>query len=300
MPPGQPGMYSGPQQGQGAQFPQGQPMGQPYGGSGYPPQGGVGQQVPGGMSGQGGFIGQQGAYGQGFAGKPGFAGPQGPGGFPGMQSGGMGGFAGGQQFQGQPGNFPSQSGYGGMQSQAGMGLGGQSTFQAPTTFQVRRNFFAYGGEMDILMNGVPHFRCLSSPSPLGYGFVFNLTDMNGNQLCYIQPDQSYGAPHFHIFLRGALFAILKQDWNPSEKKFELHNKQTGEELKVYGDWFGQNFEFQRRHGGQQVAQVSSGSGNGDLYDVIVYPGEDALFILAATLSIEKVCHEHKHHHKHSW
>jgi hypothetical protein len=37
-----------------------------------------------------------------------------------------------------------------------------------------------------------------------------------------------------------------------------------------------------------------------VYDVTVAPGEDALFILAATLTIEKLCHEHKHHHKHDW
>lgn len=90
---------------------------------------------------------------------------------------------------------------------------------------------------------------------------------------------------------------MKQDWSRGEKKFELHNKQTGEHVKVYGDWFGLNFEFQRHHGGQ-VARVQQGYN--DLYDVIVYPGEDALFILAAALTIEKVCHEHKHHHKHDW
>jgi len=176
-----------------------------------------------------------------------------------------------------------------------------SVFQAPTTFQVRRNFFFAGGEMDILMNGVPYFRCISMPSPLGFGHSFNLTDLVGNSLCYIQPDITFGMPHFHIYLsRGSLYATLKQDWTAGEKKFELHNKQTGEQLKVYGDWFAQNFEFQRRHSGQQVAQVNSGYGDGDMYDVVVYPGEDALFILAATLTIEKVCHEHRHHHRHNW
>jgi len=177
-------------------------------------------------------------------------------------------------------------------------VGVVSVFQASTTFQVRRNFFAYGGEMDVMMNGVPYFRCISMPSPIGYGHCFNLTDLTGNPLCYIQPDLTFGKPHFHIYLRGALYATLKQDWSSYEKKFEVHNKQTGEELKVYGDWFAQTFEFERRHSGQQVAQVTSGYN--DLYDVIVCPGEDALFILAAALTIEKVCHEHKHHHKHSW
>jgi uncharacterized protein YxjI len=171
-------------------------------------------------------------------------------------------------------------------------------FQQATTFQVRRNFFAYGGEMDIVMNGVPYFRCISTPSPLGYGHAFNLTDLGGNALCYITPEITFGMPHFHIYLRGMLYATLKQDWRMNEKKFELHNKQTGEHLKVHGDWFGLSFQFQRHHGGQ-VAQVSGGYG-GQTYDVIVYPGEDALFILAAALVIEKVCHEHKHHHNHSW
>jgi len=287
--PNQPGMYS----------PTG---GQPIGFSGQPGGYGAGQQTVIGQ--QGGYGAQQQSYGQypkaGFAGQPPMAGTA----FPGVQSGG---FAGGQPggfTSGQPTGFiGGQPGYGGLNSQAqnAMGFGtGQSTFQAPTTFQVRRNFFANGGQMDILTNGVPHFRCISTPSPLGYGLNFTLTDLSGNQLCTIQPDQSSGMPHFHIYLRGALYATLKQDWSPSEKKFEVHNKQTGEELRVYGDWFAQNFEFQRRHSGPQVAQVSSGYGGSDLFDVTVSPGEDALFILAATLCIEKVCHEHKHHHKHNW
>jgi len=174
-----------------------------------------------------------------------------------------------------------------------------SMFQVPTTFQVKRNFFAYGGEMDILMDGMPYFRCVATGSPLGFGHVFTLMDLVGNTLCNIVPDISFGLPHFHIYRSGSLYATLKQDWNRHEKKFELHNKQTGEHVKVYGDWFGQTFEFQRHHGAQ-VAQVSSSSSSGNHYSVVVYPGEDALFILAATLVIEKVCHEHQHHHKHSW
>jgi len=152
--------------------------------------------------------------------------------------------------------------------------------------------------MDIMLNGVPYFRCISTPSPLGYGHSFNLTDVSGNPLCYIQPDMTFGMPHFHIYLRGSLYATLKQDWSSYEKKFELHNKMTGEHVKVHGDWFGFSFQFMRHRGGQ-VAQVSS-SYNNDAYDIVVYPGEDALFILAATLTIEKLCHEHKHHHKHHW
>jgi len=154
--------------------------------------------------------------------------------------------------------------------------------------------------MDIMKDGVPHFRCVAFPSPLGYGHSFNITDLMGNPLIYIQPDMTYGEPHFHIYTaRGEVYATLKQAWSEYEKKFEVHNKFTGEELKVHGDWFGQNFEFDRRHTGQQVARVVSGYG-GDSYDVTVYPGEDALFILAATLTIEKLCHEHKHHHRHNW
>lgn len=171
-----------------------------------------------------------------------------------------------------------------------------TVFQAPTTFQVRKNFFAYGGTMDIMQNGVPYFRCVSFPSPIGYGHSFNLTDLGGNPLCYIQPDLSFGMPHFHIYLRGVLYATLKQDWTAYDKKFELHNKQTGEHVKVYGDWFTHSFDFQRHHGGE-VARVV---GYSEAYDITVFPGEDALFILAAALTIEKVCHEHKHHHKHGW
>jgi len=123
-------------------------------------------------------------------------------------------------------------------------------------------------------------------------------DLVGNSLCYIQPDLTLGMPHFHIYLRGALYATLKQDWTMMGKKFELHNKITGEHVKVYGDWFSLAFQFDRTNG-QVVGQVNSDYNN-DFYNVMVSPGEDALFILAATLTIEKLCHEHKNHHKHGW
>lgn len=281
---GQPGMQPGMQQGM-----------QPGMQQGYPQQG-YQQGQPGmqqGFQQQGGYSGA--GYGQPMYKPGGFPGQQ-VGGFPGQQSGGFPG----QQSGGFPGQ--QQQGFAGTYGQTGMGMAaplGASVFQAPTTFQVRRNFFAMGGEMDILMNGMPHFRCISTPSPLGFGYTFNLTDVQGNVLCYIVPDNSYSKPHFQIYLRGNLFGKLKQDWSAGEKKFELHNMQSGEELRVYGDWFGQNFSFERRGSGAQVAQVSAGMG-GDLYDVMVSPQEDALFILAATLCIEKVCHEHRHHHKHDW
>jgi len=147
------------------------------------------------------------------------------------------------------------------------------------------------------MNNAPYFRCITQPSPFGYGHSFSLTDMAGNSLCYIQPEMMVGMPHFHIYLRGMLYATLKQDWTMAGKKFELHNKQTGEHVKVYGDWFSQTFDFQRH--GNEVARVVSGYDNNS-FNIIVSPGEDALFILAATLTIEKLCHEHKTHHKHSW
>lgn len=150
--------------------------------------------------------------------------------------------------------------------------------------------------MDITMNGLPYFRCVSFPSPFGFGHNFNLTDLNGNNLCYIQQDLTLGMPHFHIYLRGQLYATLKQDWSIGGKKFELHNKQTGEKLKVYGDWFGFNFTFERH--GIALGQVFAPSDQA--YDVTVYPGEDALWILAAVLTIEKLCHEHNHHHRHDW
>jgi len=268
--------------------------------TGYPPAGGYPPQQP--YPGAGGYPGAPGGY------------PPRPYGAPGQPG----------AYPGQPGAYPGQPAYGGYPG-AAPGVAGApvvgvapvvaarpavvaapaavvSVFQAATTFQVRRNFFAYGGEMDVTMNGMPYFRCVTFPSPLGFGHSFNLTDLAGNNLCYIQPDLTLGMPHFHIYLRGALYATLKQDWRMMEKKFELHNKQTGEHLKVHGDWFALSFVFQRRHSGAMVAQIQSSmyGGGGDYFDITVYPGEDALFILAAALTIEKLCHEHRHHHRHDW
>jgi len=173
-----------------------------------------------------------------------------------------------------------------------------TVFQVPTTFQIRRNFFAMGGEMDISKDGMPYFRCISTVSPLGYGHNFFITDVSGNQLCYIQQDMTMGAPHFHIFLRGALYATLRQDWNPYEKKFELHEKFSGQHVHIYGDWFSLNFQFLRHQ--FQIGQAISYDPNANTYDIVVAPGEDALAILAAALTIEKICHEHRYYFRYDW
>jgi len=175
-----------------------------------------------------------------------------------------------------------------MGAMGAMGAGLMTVFQAPTTFQIRSRFFAMGGQMDIFMNGQPYFRCISTPNPLGFGYNFVLTDLMGNQLCYIQHDLSLGMPHFHIYLRGMLYGTIRQDWMGMNKLFELRNMMTGEFVLVSGDYMAWNFCFQER--GMQVGQAIGYPGS-ENYNVTVSPGVDSLFILAATLTIDKLTHE---------
>jgi len=174
----------------------------------------------------------------------------------------------------------------------GMGMGGIVTvFQQPATFQIRRNFFAMGGEMDVFYNGAPYFRCRSVMNPLGVGYNFQITDLMGNQLVYIQHDLMMGLPHYTLFIRGVPMGRLKQDFTMN-KQFELFNLITGEFIVISGDWFGGNFSFMR-NGAYNVAQVMMNSAMADSYLVQVSPGEESLFILSAVLTIEKLCHEYQ-------
>jgi len=183
---------------------------------------------------------------------------------------------------------------GGMMPMGGMamGMGGiVSIFQQPACFQVRRNFFAMGGEMDVLFNGAPYFRCISVMNPLGFGFNFQIMDLMGNPLVYIQHDMSMGMPQYTLFVRGIPMGRIKQDFTVN-KQFELFNMITGEYIIISGDWFGANFSF-LRNGAYNVAQVMMNNAMADSYLVTVSPGEETLFILAAVLTIEKLCHEYQ-------
>jgi len=173
-----------------------------------------------------------------------------------------------------------------------MPMGGLVTiFQQPAMFQIRRNFFAMGGQMDVLYNGAPYYRCVSVMNPLGFGFNFQITDLMGNPLVYIQHDLIMGLPHYTLFIRGIPFGRIKQDFTMN-KQFELLNLLTGEYIIISGDWFGGNFSF-LRNGVMNVAQVMMNAGMGETYTVTVSPGEETLFILAAVLTIEKLCHEYQ-------
>jgi len=172
-----------------------------------------------------------------------------------------------------------------------MGGGIVSIFQQPMTFQIRRNFFQMGGEMDVLCNGAPYYRCRSVMNPLGVGYNFQITDLMGNQLVYIQHDLMMGLPTYTLFARGVPMGRLKQDFTIN-KQFELLNLITGEFIVISGDWFGGNFSF-LRNGAFNVAQVMMNSAMADSYLVQVSPGEETLFILSAVLTIEKLCHEYQ-------
>jgi len=249
----------------------------PYAGGAYPPGGyrpGYPPALGVGVGGVGGGMGMGVGMGVGMGAGVGVGGM----GMGGMGMGGIGGMGVG-----------AMGGMGGMGVGAMGGMGGYMTvFQVPTTFQIRRNFFSMGGEMDIYTNGQPYFRCIAVPNPIGFGYNFMITDMLGNQLCYIQHDLSLGMPHFHIYLRGMLYGTIKQDWTGMNKLFELRNLMTGEFVLVAGDYMAWNFTFQER--GMQVGQALGYPGS-ENYDVVVAPGVDSLFILAATLTIDKLTHE---------
>jgi len=173
---------------------------------------------------------------------------------------------------------------------------GQSIFTTAMTFQVRKNYFneVGKGEMDIFLSGMPFYRLISNPAPshvFGWGHNYALYDLMNNQLAYIEQEVHIGMPHFNIFVRGQKYAKLKKEFTVFKKLFHLDSEVSGEHIKINGDWFSMSFRFERSDG-KQAAQVM-GNYQNDMYDVTIQPGEDALMILLAVLTVEKLSRDNK-------
>jgi len=173
---------------------------------------------------------------------------------------------------------------------------GLSVFESAMTFQVRKNYFneVGKGEMDIFLNGMPYYRLLSNPAPshvFGWGHNYALYDLMNNQLAYIEQEVRLGMPHFNIFVRGQRYAKLKKEWTVFKKIFHLDSDVSGEHIKIAGDWFSMSFRFERSDG--KVAATVTGNYANDMYDVTIQPKEDALMILLAVLTVEKLSRDNK-------
>jgi len=173
---------------------------------------------------------------------------------------------------------------------------GQSVFPTAITFQVRKNYTNEigRGEMDIFMNGLAYYRLISNPAPshlFGWGHNYFLYDLMNNQLAYIEQEVRLGMPHFNIFVRGQKYAKLKKEFTLFNKLFHLDTENGAEHIKIKGDWFSMSFKFERTDG--KIAAQVTGNYNNDMYDVTVQPGEDALMILLAVLTVEKLSRDSK-------
>jgi len=177
-----------------------------------------------------------------------------------------------------------------------MPTAGQSVFTSVQTFQVRKNYFneVGKGEMDIFLYGMPFYRLLSNPAPshvFGWGHNYALYDLMNNQLAYIEQEVRLGMPHFNIYVRGQKYAKLKKEWTVFKKVFHLDSEVSGEHIRIQGDWFSMSFRFERTDGKNAANCV--GNYANDMYDVTIQPGEDALMILLAVLTVEKLSRDNK-------
>jgi len=173
---------------------------------------------------------------------------------------------------------------------------GMSVFTNVITFQVRKNYtFEVGkGEMDIFLQGFPYYRLISNPAPshvFGWGHNYALYDLLNNQLAYIEQEVRLGLAHFNIFVRGQRYAKLKKEFSLLTKYFHLDTETGNEHIRIKGDWFSMSFKFERTDG-KIAAQVMGNAAN-DMYDITIQPGEDALMILLAVLTVEKLCRDSK-------
>jgi len=271
------------------QYPQQGYPGQQYPQQNYPQQGYPGQQYPQQNYPQQGYPSQQYPYlpQQNYP-QQGYPGQQYPQQYP------QQGYPPAQAYPSAPvaGVAVAPVGVAPVAAAAVMPAAGQSVFTAVTTFQVRKNYVNEigKGEMDIFLNGFPYYRLLSNPAPshiFGWGHNYALYDLMNNQLAYIEQEVRLGMPHFNIFVKGQKYAKLKKEFTILKKVFHLDSKVSGEYIRIQGDWFSMSFRFERTDG--KMAATVMGNSSNDMYDVTIQPGEDALMILLAVMTVEKLC-----------
>jgi len=247
-----------PQQGMPQQgYPQ---QGMPQQGYPYPPQGYPQQGMP-----------QQGYPQQGY--------PYPPQGYPPQ----------GMPQQGYPQQGYPQQGYPqqGYQQQSYQGYSslpnGGAIFQYPMRYQIKNNWFNYGG--DFMIKDAVGRDCFEVRGALFTSKMVLYDIYNRFELATIHPQFNLGMPHFKIHRNGVHYATIKQKYHMMSYSFEV-DMIDGSEVNVKGDWSGYNFQFIRN--GRLTASVGREFFNAsDVFGVEVLPGEDNVMIICAVIVIDQ-------------
>jgi len=186
--------------------------------------------------------------------------------------------------QGYPQQGYPQQGY---QQQSYQGYSslpnGGAIFQYPMRYQIKNNWFNYGG--DFMIKDAVGRDCFEVRGALFTSKMVLYDIYNRFELATIHPQFNLGMPHFKIHRNGVHYATIKQKYHMMSYSFEV-DMIDGSEVNVKGDWSGYNFQFIRN--GRLTASVGREFFNAsDVFGVEVLPGEDNVMIICAVIVIDQ-------------
>jgi len=116
-------------------------------------------------------------------------------------------------------------------------------------------------------------------------------DLQGNELAFIRQKLLAWGPTYEIHRNGQLFATVKKELFTFFKCRFAVDVPGPDDLEATGSFLDREYVF--RAGGRQVAQVSKKWFTWtDTYGVDIAENEDDVLLLASTVVIDMVCHDH--------
>jgi len=123
---------------------------------------------------------------------------------------------------------------------------------------------------------------------LSFGNKLHLTDLQGNELYYIEQRLFRFLPEYTIYRNGNPVATVKKNFTLFRPSFNI-NSVYGD-LNIDGNFFAYDFTIFKN--GSPVAIVSKEwFAFSDTYGVSISDGEDAAFILALVIVLDQVYHD---------
>jgi uncharacterized protein YxjI len=158
-------------------------------------------------------------------------------------------------------------------------------------YLMKQNLFCFGDDFTIQdESGQDAF--FVDGKAFCFGDKLSFQDMSGNELAFIQQKVFSWGANYEIYRGGELAAVVKKEHFTFFNCKVLVDVPGPDDLEAEGDFTDRTYRFSRN--GCEVAEVSKRwFSMRDSYGVEVLDSEDAVLILASTVVIDMVCHDHR-------
>ena len=161
-------------------------------------------------------------------------------------------------------------------------------------YVMKQRLFSFGDDFRIHeASGADRF--FVDGKAFSFGDKLSFQDMQGNELAFIRQKLLAWGPTYEIYRNGELAAVVKKElFTFFRCSFKVDVPGPGD-LEAKGSFLEMEYTFKR--GGHTAAEVSKRWFTWtDSYGVDVAEGEDEVLILASTVVIDMICHEHDEKH----